>query len=188
MLEPASVRPRRMIDVTPRRRSAFPRMMRKTCSIARKMLSIILAGVFSLTVAANAADLKPETIAAYKHYLQITEANVDAELARGDPYLWIDSVPASRRAGEYAELRKGNLVIERLETLDHGKTIPVPGGWFTIGSELYLFRARLWRKRWGSWRITITNRIIFARTSSAPKFSGTMATIFWSTCASTKRK
>ena len=102
--------------------------MRKTGSIARKVLSTILAGLFSLTAPANAADLKPETIAAYKHYLQLTEADVDAELARGEPYLWIDSVPASRRASEYAELRKGNLVIERLETLDHGKTIPVPGG------------------------------------------------------------
>jgi hypothetical protein len=103
-------------------------MAGKNSSIGRKALAIILAGLFSLSVSANAANLKPETIAAYKHYLQITEANVDAELARGDAYLWIDSLPASRRAADYAELRKGNLVIERLETLDHGKTLPVPGG------------------------------------------------------------
>jgi hypothetical protein len=103
-------------------------MTKKNGSIARKALAIALAGLSSLSVSANAADLKPETIAAYKHYLQITEANVDAELARGDAYLWIDSLSASRRAGDYAELRKGNLVIERLETLDHGKAVPVPGG------------------------------------------------------------
>ena len=89
---------------------------------------MILAGLFSLSVSANAADLKPETIAAYQRYLQITEANVDAELARGEPYLWVDSLPAPRRAADYAELRKGNLVIERLETLDHGKTISIPAG------------------------------------------------------------
>jgi len=97
-------------------------------SIARKILSTTLAGLFLLSVPANAAELKPETIAAYKHYLQITEANVDAELARGEPYLWIDTLPPPSRAADYAELRKGNLVIERLETLEHGKTISIPGG------------------------------------------------------------
>jgi hypothetical protein len=119
---------RRVSSATLRRRSALPPMARRNRSIARKILSITLAGLFSLSVSANAADLKPETIAAYKHYLQITEANVDAELARGEPYLWIDSLPASSRTADYAELRRGNLVIERLETLDHGKTISVPGG------------------------------------------------------------
>jgi hypothetical protein len=103
-------------------------MARRNRSIARKILSIILAGLFLLSVPANAAELKPETIAAYKHYLQITEANVDAELARGEPYLWIDTLPPPSRAADYAELRKGNLVIERLETLEHGKTISIPGG------------------------------------------------------------
>jgi hypothetical protein len=101
---------------------------RNTGRIARKALSMVLAGLFSLAVPANAADLKPETTAAYNRYLQLTEANIDAELARGNPYLWIDAAPESRRAAAYAELRKGNLVIERLETLDHGKTIAVPGG------------------------------------------------------------
>jgi hypothetical protein len=101
---------------------------RNTGRIAREALSMVLAGLFSLAVPANAADLKPETTAAYNRYLQLTEANIDAELARGNPYLWIDAAPESRRAAAYAELRKGNLVIERLETLDHGKTIAVPGG------------------------------------------------------------
>jgi hypothetical protein len=117
------------VSITPLRKSGtLSRMTRKNGSAARKALAIILAGLFSLSVSANAADLKPETVAAYKHYLQITEANVDAELARGGPYLWIDTLPEARRVGEYAELRKGNLVIERLETLDHGKAVPVPGG------------------------------------------------------------
>ena len=89
---------------------------------------MVLAGLFSLAVPANAADLKPETTAAYNRYLQLTEANIDAELARGNPYLWIDAAPESRRAAAYAELRSGNLVIERLETLEHGKTISIPGG------------------------------------------------------------
>jgi hypothetical protein len=118
----------RVSNATPRRRGALSPRAGRNPSIARKILSMTLAGLFSLSVPSNAADLKPETIAAYKRYLQITEANVDAELARGEPYLWIDSLPASSRTADYAELRKGNLIIERLETLDHGKTISIPGG------------------------------------------------------------
>ena len=108
--------------------SGLSRMARKVTSVARKVLSIFLVGLFSLAVPVKSADLKPETLAAYKRYLQMTEANVDAELARGGSYLWIDSLPSARRAVDYSELRKGNLVIERLETLDHGTAIPIPGG------------------------------------------------------------
>jgi hypothetical protein len=43
---------------------------RNTGRIARKALSMVLAGLFSLAVPANAADLKPETTAAYNRYLQ----------------------------------------------------------------------------------------------------------------------
>jgi hypothetical protein len=128
MLEPTHLDFGRTRNATLRRRNALLLMAGKKRSIARKTLSVILAALFSLSVSANAADLKPETLAAYKHYLQITEAQVDSELARGEPYLWVDSLPASSRAADYAELRKGNLVIERLETLDRGKTISVPGG------------------------------------------------------------
>jgi len=117
-----------MTNVALLTRSELSCMARKVTSVARKALSIFLLGSFSLAASVKSADLKPETMAAYKRYLQMTEANVDAELARGGSYLWIDSLPSSRRAGEYAELRKGNLVIERLETLDHGTAIPVPGG------------------------------------------------------------
>jgi hypothetical protein len=128
MLEPTHLVFGRVSNATLRRRSALPPMAGRNRSIARKILSTTLAGLFLLSVPANAAELKPETIAAYKHYLQITEANVDAELARGEPYLWIDTLPPPSRAADYAELRKGNLVIERLETLEHGKTISIPGG------------------------------------------------------------
>jgi hypothetical protein len=103
-------------------------MTRKVTSVARKLLSVFLAGLFSLPAPVKSADLKPETMAAYKRYLQITQANIDAELTRKDPYLWIDSLPTARRASNYSALRKGDLVIDRLETLDQGKTIPVPGG------------------------------------------------------------
>ena len=95
--------------------------------IARKTLAIVLVCLFSRPLPAKAADLKPVTIAAYNHYLQLTEAKIDTELAQGIPYLWIDAAPTARRDSFYVELRKGGVVIERLETLDQGKTIAFPG-------------------------------------------------------------
>lgn len=95
--------------------------------MSRKALAIVLAGLFFLPFPAGASVLEPQTLAAYHRYLQLTEAKIDAELTRRDVYLWIDTAPPARRDAYYSDLRKGNLVIERLETLDQGKTIAFPG-------------------------------------------------------------
>jgi hypothetical protein len=76
----------------------------------------------------NAADLQPQTAQAYDRYIQLTTAQVTAELAQSGPYLWVERLPPERRAADEAQLRNGQLVIERLDTLDSGETIPVPGG------------------------------------------------------------
>jgi len=109
------------------RKPHLAQQTRQIRGLSRKALAIVLAGSFSFPFPASAAELKPEAIVAYQHYLQLTEAKVDAELARTDAYLWIDSAPPARRDAYYADLRKGNLVIDRLETLDQGKTIAFPG-------------------------------------------------------------
>jgi len=90
-------------------------------------MAIALVCLFSLPLPAQATDLKPVAVVAYNHYLQLTEAKIDTELAQGIPYLWIDAAPTARRDSFYVELRKGGVVIERLETLDQGKTIAFPG-------------------------------------------------------------
>ena len=77
---------------------------------------------------ASAEDLKPETIAAFDRHVQLTEAQIDSELARHEPFLWIESLPENRREAVYQDLRDGKVVIERLETLDRGNKIDVPGG------------------------------------------------------------
>ncbi len=51
-----------------------------------------------------------------------------AELAQSGPYLWVERLPPEQRAADEEQLRNGQLVIERLETLDSGKPIPTPGG------------------------------------------------------------
>lgn len=76
----------------------------------------------------GAEDLKPKTVEAFNRYVQLTEAQIDSELARREPFLWIESLPENRREAVYRDLRDGKVVIERLETLDGGNKIEVPGG------------------------------------------------------------
>ena len=90
----------------------------------------IFALIFSLLApcAANAEDLKPETIEAFNRYVQLTKAQINSELEGRKPFLWVESLPENRREAAYRDLRDGKVVIERLGTLDDGKKINVPGG------------------------------------------------------------
>lgn len=99
-----------------------------TRRIIRRAPAILLACVFFLSGSAGADDLKQEALAAYNHYLQLTQVQIDSELAQATPYLWIDAQPqTAHRDAYYGDLRKGGVVIERLETLDNGKAIAAPG-------------------------------------------------------------
>jgi hypothetical protein len=95
---------------------------------ARRLLAVTLAGWLLLAAPVVASELKQETIAAFDRYVGLTEARIDAELAKGTPFLWVDGLPDARRAATYAQLRAGHVMIERLETLDDGKPIHVPDG------------------------------------------------------------
>jgi len=95
---------------------------------ARKLFITALILCLLAPSAVNAEDLKPKTIDAFNRYVQLTEAQIDSELARRQPFLWVEGLPENRREAVYQELRDGKVVIERLETLDDGKKISVPGG------------------------------------------------------------
>jgi hypothetical protein len=94
----------------------------------KRGLAILLVTLLLLAFPAEGADLKPEAVEAFNRYVQLTEKQIDSKAARHEPFLWVDSLPDERRAAAYAELREGKVVIERLETLDDGKKIDVPGG------------------------------------------------------------
>ncbi len=75
-----------------------------------------------------AANLKPNTVAAFNEYVQLTDARNNAELRRGTNLLWIDGLPESERAQAYEELKHGEVKMRRLETLENGEKIRCPGG------------------------------------------------------------
>jgi hypothetical protein len=91
-------------------------------------VAVLLAIVLLLAAPANAADLKEPAVAGFNRYVQLSQAQIDSRTARHEPFLWVDSLPQDRRAAVYRELQDGKVVIERLQTLDNGKKIGVPGG------------------------------------------------------------
>src|SRR5271170_2277716 len=94
----------------------------------QRTLAVVFAACLALAEPANAADLQPQTAQAYDRYIELTAAQVDSELGQQGPYLWVERLPAAQRATDEEQLRNGQLVIERLETLDSGKPIAAPGG------------------------------------------------------------
>ena len=87
-----------------------------------------------LAPAAGATDLEPKTVQAFDHYVQLAESKIDSEQASGSPFLWVERLPADRRAAAEAQLRAGQVVIERLDasspdgSASRDKPIEVPGG------------------------------------------------------------
>jgi hypothetical protein len=102
--------------------------MVKTGRHAKRALAIFFAASLALPAPTNAVDLQPQTARAYDRYIELTAAQVTAELAHSGPYLWVERLSPEQRAVAEEQLRSGQLVIERLDTLDSCKTIPVPGG------------------------------------------------------------
>jgi hypothetical protein len=100
----------------------------KTGSHAQRALAIFFAACLALPLPVHAAELQRQTAQAYDRYIELTAAQVTAELAQSGPYLWVERLPPEQRAPDEEQLRNGQVVIERLDTLDSGKTIPVPGG------------------------------------------------------------
>jgi len=92
--------------------------------------SIALAVLGPLVVAAPlaAADLQPATLAAFERYVRATETRIATEV--GDPlrFVFVDVVPEPARAAHVDRLRRGQVVIERLETREGQRRIAVPDG------------------------------------------------------------
>ena len=106
----------------------------KAGSVSRRALTVVICGICAFALPACATDLEPKTAQAFDRYVQRAETQIDAELAGRQPFLWIDRLPADRRALAEADLRAGKVVIQRLEATapdaqaSEDKPIAVPGG------------------------------------------------------------
>lgn len=91
-------------------------------------LALALAAMLAVANSASAAELNSKTIAAFDHYVALSEARIDASLNDRQTFLWVDRLPPEQRMAVLARLRAGDVVIERMQTLDNGKPSNVPNG------------------------------------------------------------
>ena len=75
-----------------------------------------------------AAELKPETVAAFDRYVAVTEARIRSEVDGERPFLWVDRLAAEERADVYTRLAQGDVQVERLQTRDGDEKISIPSG------------------------------------------------------------
>jgi len=104
-----------------------------TLLTSRFFLVVLVAGSVSSAPSTPAAHPAPaklhaETVAAFDRYARLTEERNDAELKRGSGLLWVDALPEPQRSVAYAALKRGEVQIHQLNTLDNGKPIGCPEG------------------------------------------------------------
>lgn len=111
------------------------RMMMRCCIgdvgiVGRVMLCAAVAFATSgaTVLAAPGVELRPATNAAFDRYVALTEQRNNRELQTGQHLLWIDTFPDADRAKAYAELKQGQVKMNKLDTLDNGAEISVPDG------------------------------------------------------------
>jgi len=73
-------------------------------------------------------DLAPETLKAYDRYVAVTEARIAGERAGRSPMFWIDRQSERARNAAWQKLRRGEVVVEPVETRENGRAIDIPGG------------------------------------------------------------
>jgi hypothetical protein len=90
---------------------------------------VLLCGMLLCLMAqtAKAMELRKETVAAFEHYLGVSERRIESELHNG-PFLFIDGLPEERRAEAYAQLRAGAVLVRQVNTKEEGHPIAVPHG------------------------------------------------------------
>lgn len=94
-------------------------------SICRFAALFLLVGIAQIR--AHAADLKPETAAAFQRYIRATESRMHDDLRQGQ-FLAIDRLAIPQREEAYDRLRQGEIYLERLNTLVDRHSISVRSG------------------------------------------------------------
>jgi hypothetical protein len=90
-------------------------------------LSKVLFILLLLAFPAAAEQLKPATVAAFDHYVSLTEQRMANEVNSGG-FLWVETLPSAQRSDYYASLIKGEVLTKQLQTLEDGRAIHIPDG------------------------------------------------------------
>jgi hypothetical protein len=96
---------------------------------------LVLAAAAVSTGLPHAAVAEPaapalgrSTVEAFHHYVQLTDARNEVELKRGTGLLWVDGLLETERTQAYEGLKRGDVKMRKLETLENGSAISCPRG------------------------------------------------------------
>jgi hypothetical protein len=89
---------------------------------------VLLPQLLVASATADGAELQARTLAAFDRYVTATESRIAAEVKAPSRTVWLDTLPAERRATALDSVRRGELFIERMRTAEGGRTIEAPGG------------------------------------------------------------
>ena len=92
------------------------------------MLMVAPELMASRTAGPAAPDLNPDTVAAFNEYVRLTDTRNEDELRRGTSLLWIDGLPEGEQKQAYEALKRGEVKMQKLETLENGRKIRCRGG------------------------------------------------------------
>ena len=91
------------------------------------LLFILWTFAVPFATPSEGSELKPATVAAFDQYIRATEARMEDDLHQGD-FFFIDRLPENQRHAIDAKLLQGMVEIQRLQSLDEGRAIHIPGG------------------------------------------------------------
>jgi hypothetical protein len=91
----------------------------------RKLVVVVWVLSGLIGISARAAELKPETVAAFDRYIGATEARMGNDLSLNQ-FLIVDRLPDLQRKEAYEQLQKGQIYIEELNTQADHHPIPIP--------------------------------------------------------------
>jgi len=90
-------------------------------------MALPLAWMFATPGLAHSVELKPETLEPFERYVRQAEQKMEDELRAGKPFLLPDRWPPERRDQADQQLRRGEMVIERMNK-NRGPEAHVPDG------------------------------------------------------------
>jgi opacity protein-like surface antigen len=94
----------------------------------RRVSAGLMVLLLTVSAAAQAVELKQNTIDAFNRYVRISEARMQSELRANQRFLWVDGLGSTEHAAALQRFRNGEVVIDQVQVLDDGKKIEVPDG------------------------------------------------------------
>ena len=103
------------------------RMGRRASHLVR-LVAFFLGLAGTAPELSRAERLQPKTVSAFEQYVQFKEACMNKEIRDGKPFLEIDGLPSAARGRAYADLKQGQIIIQRSDECGSRDRTGIPGG------------------------------------------------------------